>query len=115
MTPRARFDEAVEPVFQKLVQMAKDGDPQALRLVVERILPAIKAFEEPEPVSHAIEVVLKKPECIGSVSSLPCPSDCIQCSRSAARRSGRLRSASDGSGGRCASENTHRPGLLTQC
>jgi hypothetical protein len=52
----------VEPVFQKLVQMAKDGDPQALRLVVERILPAIKAFEEPKLVSHAIEVVLKKPE-----------------------------------------------------
>jgi hypothetical protein len=49
-------------VFQKLVQMAKDGDPQALRLVVERILPAIKVFEEPKAVSHAIEVTLKKRE-----------------------------------------------------
>jgi hypothetical protein len=55
------LNEAVEPVFQKLVQMAKDGDPQALRLVVERILPAIKAFEEPKAATHAIEVVLKTP------------------------------------------------------
>jgi hypothetical protein len=56
------LDEAVEPVFQKLVQMAKDGDQQALRLVVERILPTIKAFEEPETMRHAIEVTLKTPE-----------------------------------------------------
>jgi hypothetical protein len=49
-------------VFQKLVEMAKQGDPQALRLVVERILPAMKAFEEPKISQHAIEVVLKDPE-----------------------------------------------------
>ena len=42
--------------------MAKDGDPQALRLVVERILPVMKAFEEPRQVSHNIEVVLREPE-----------------------------------------------------
>ena len=56
------LNEAVDAVFQKLVQLAKDGDTQALRLVVERILPAIKAFEEPKAISHAIEIVLKKPE-----------------------------------------------------
>jgi hypothetical protein len=56
------LNEAVEPVFQKLVQMAKDGDPQALRLVVERILPVMKAFEESKQVSHNIEVVLREPD-----------------------------------------------------
>ena len=49
-------------MFQKLVEMAKEGDPQALRLVVERILPAMKTFEEPKTAQHAIEVVLKEPE-----------------------------------------------------
>ena len=56
------LNEAVEPVFQKLVQMAKDGDPQAMKLVVERILPVMKTFEEPKTAQHAIEVVLKEPE-----------------------------------------------------
>jgi hypothetical protein len=56
------LNEAVEPVFQKLVEMAQQGDPQALRLVVERILPAMKAFEEPKIRQHALEVVLKEPE-----------------------------------------------------
>jgi hypothetical protein len=44
------------------VQLAKDGDPQALRLVVERILPVMKAFEQPKQVSHNIEVVLREPD-----------------------------------------------------
>jgi hypothetical protein len=42
--------------------MAKECDPQALRLVVKRILPAVKAIEEPKIAQHAIEVVLKEPE-----------------------------------------------------
>ena len=56
------LNEAVEPVFQKLVEMAREGDAQALRLVVERILPVVKAFEEPKQVSHNIEVVLREPD-----------------------------------------------------
>jgi Family of unknown function (DUF5681) len=55
------LDEAVEPVFQKLVEMAKGGDTQAIKLVVERILPVMKAFEEPKKMPHQIEVTLKQP------------------------------------------------------
>lgn len=58
---RAYLDAAVEPVFQKLVEKAKEGDVQCIRLVVERILPIVKAFEEPRRIEHAIEVVLKQP------------------------------------------------------
>jgi hypothetical protein len=56
------LNEAVEPVFQKLVEMAKGGDTQAIKLVVERILPVMKAFEEPKKMPHQIEVTLRTPE-----------------------------------------------------
>jgi hypothetical protein len=56
------LNEAVEPVFQKLVEKAKEGEVTAIKLVVERILPILKAFEEPKQVMHNIEVVLKQPD-----------------------------------------------------
>jgi hypothetical protein len=55
------LNEAVEPVFQKLVEMAKAGDIQTIKLVVERILPVMKTFEEPKKIPHQIEVTLKTP------------------------------------------------------
>ena len=59
---QAYLNAAVEPVFQKLVEKAKEGDVQCIRLVVERILPVMKAFEEPKRVEHAVEVVLRRPD-----------------------------------------------------
>jgi hypothetical protein len=58
---QAYLNAAVEPVFQKLVEKAKEGDVQCIRLVVERILPIVKAFEEPRRIEHAIEICLKQP------------------------------------------------------
>ena len=59
---QAYLNAAVEPVFQKLVEKAKEGDVQAIRLVVERILPVIKAFEEPKRVEHEVEIILRQPD-----------------------------------------------------
>jgi hypothetical protein len=59
---QAYLNAAVEPVFQKLVEKAKEGDVQCIRLVVERILPVIKAFEEPKRIEHALEIILKRPD-----------------------------------------------------
>lgn len=55
------LNQAVEPVFQKLVEKAKEGDMTVIRLVVERILPVAKAFEE-KSINHAVEIILREPE-----------------------------------------------------
>jgi hypothetical protein len=53
-------DEVIKLV-RKLLKMALEGDMQAMKLCIERILPPLKKPMEPKQVQHAIEVILKEP------------------------------------------------------
>ncbi len=55
---RATIAAEVPEILAKLVQAAKDGDIQAARLVLERVLPPIKATEQTAPVTLPIDGTL---------------------------------------------------------
>lgn len=48
---RASIAAHLPEVITKLVQQAKEGDAQAARLLLERVLPPVKATELPAPVA----------------------------------------------------------------
>lgn len=48
---RAAISEHVPDIIIKLVAMAKGGDAASARLLLERVLPPIKASEQPAPLS----------------------------------------------------------------
>lgn len=47
---RAAIGEHVPEIIQRLVDAAKDGDTQAARLILERVLPPIKASEQTQTI-----------------------------------------------------------------
>ncbi len=47
---RAAIAEHLPDILNKLVAQAKSGDAQAARLLIERVLPPVKAVELPAPV-----------------------------------------------------------------
>lgn len=48
---RASIAEHVPAIVAKLVEQAKAGDSAAARLLLERVLPPIKAAEQPAPIA----------------------------------------------------------------
>lgn len=48
---RAAIGDCVPEIIQKLTEQAKGGDVGAARLLLERVLPPIKASEEAQPIS----------------------------------------------------------------
>lgn len=48
---RAAIGEHVPEIIQRLVDAAKDGDTQAARLILERVLPPIKASEQTQTIN----------------------------------------------------------------
>ena len=55
---RATIAAEVPEILAKLVQAAKAGDIQAARLVLERVLPPIKATEQSAPITLPIDGTL---------------------------------------------------------
>jgi hypothetical protein len=47
---RADIEKKVPGIVAKLVEQAKEGDVQAARLLLERVLPPLRATEQPVPV-----------------------------------------------------------------
>ena len=47
---RAAISQHLPEVLDRLVQQARDGDTQAARLLLERVLPPVKAVALPEPL-----------------------------------------------------------------
>lgn len=47
---RATIAEHVPEIVDQLVQAAKGGDVQAARLLLERVLPPMRAIEQPQPI-----------------------------------------------------------------
>ena len=52
---RASIAEHVPEIVAKLVELAKAGDAQAARLLLERVLPPVKAMEQATPVAIPVE------------------------------------------------------------
>lgn len=47
---RASIAEHVPGIVDRLVSAAKDGDVQAARLLIERVLPPVRPVEQPQPM-----------------------------------------------------------------
>lgn len=48
---RTSIAQHVPEIVDQLVQAAKGGDVQAARLLLERVLPPVKATEQPQPIA----------------------------------------------------------------
>ena len=48
---RESIAQHIPAIVDKLVEQAKDGDAQAARLLIERVIPAVKAAELPAPLA----------------------------------------------------------------
>ena len=48
---RAAIVELVPEIINQLVTAARAGDIQAARLILERVLPPVKAIEQPQPIN----------------------------------------------------------------
>jgi hypothetical protein len=57
---RAAISEHVPEIIDKLVEGARGGDIQAARLILERVLPPIKAIEQAQPVNLAGETLTEQ-------------------------------------------------------
>lgn len=47
---RASIDEHLPAIISKLADQAKEGDAASARLLLERVLPPVKAAEQPAPI-----------------------------------------------------------------
>jgi len=57
---RAAISEHVPEIIGKLVEGARGGDIQAARLILERVLPPMKAIEQAQPVNLAGETLTEQ-------------------------------------------------------
>jgi hypothetical protein len=67
---RAAISEHVPEIIGKLVEGARGGDIQAARLILERVLPPMKAIEQAQPVNLAGETLTEQGRAV--LSAIAC-------------------------------------------
>jgi hypothetical protein len=61
---RAQIGEAVPEILKALEAKAKEGDPAASRLLLERVLPPVKADELPVQIDITGDTLSDRAECV---------------------------------------------------